>query len=316
MKTWAHIAGIWVLAFTGITLLSVESILAENKPKQKTGFEILSGKIEVIAIYKPPPKRHWRAEKEELEGSPVNAPAFDIIVKAKDTSFSISTLPFGGIRNVEDGVSQIKEGIKWKSEYLFVLSECGGGNAWRCNAAQVFTIRGDQLIHIGSVASPYESTYQNDLFYDIYDRLEVNPLTSHAAAPSITTVMREVNGHFVVDRDLTWEKNQQRYEENMKIIESADDRTAEIKDRDERFIAAILFNAALAKYCDRTEELGSFVRRAQVTIDEDRFRLFKEVLSIVQTGQVSRSRHYQIIEGHPGVRYRLIQFGGNRIPFK
>lgn len=262
MKPRIYLSGIWLLVIVGITVFSINLVPAENKPEQDRRFEILSGKVDVIAI---------RTNLPENEDSESSFYEFDIIVNAKDTSFTIPTAIIA-VNGLDEAVSRIKDGTEWKDEYLFLPSECGGGNMWRCNTAEVFTVRGDKLIRIGSVAREYE----NGLFYDVYAGLEDNELTSHASAPEFTVVMREVDGRFVVDLDLTWENNPRT-----SLTEVDENQPTE----GETPVSAILFNAALAKYCDRKEELARYTEEARTHLDADQFSRFNRMMSRVKPGQ-------------------------------
>ena len=80
-----------------------------------------------------------------------------------------------------------KKHITWKGPYLLVRSECGGGNAWRCDRDAIFAARSGQLIQLGEVYAGSRTTsyqsYRNGYFGDVYDKLENNALTGHATAP-------------------------------------------------------------------------------------------------------------------------------------
>ncbi len=153
----------------------------------------------------------------------------------------------------------------WKEGYLFVRDSCGGGNAWRCDRDHVFTLTAvkkgnDELVYVGAVASGEDCSepgcaLEDGVFTDIYDGLEANALTSHADAPALIIGLKAQGGSFVADPDLTWEMNQERYTAGLRCLtDHASKPCAErVTPRN-----ALLFNALLAQYTGRRDELAAF----------------------------------------------------------
>jgi hypothetical protein len=118
----------------------------------------------------------------------------------------------------------------------------------------------DELVYVGAVASGEDCSepgcaLEDGVFTDIYDGLEANALTSHADAPALIIGLKEQGGRLIADPDLTWEMNQERYTAGLRCL--ADQA---IKPCAERVTPknALLFNALLAQYTGRRDELAAF----------------------------------------------------------
>jgi len=72
-----------------------------------------------------------------------------------------------------------KKDIYWKGNYLFLATAESNGNSSKCYTTQVFTLRNNKLIHLGYLFSD-AADYKNGFFYDLYNKLELSTLTSHA----------------------------------------------------------------------------------------------------------------------------------------
>lgn len=119
-----------VLIFFTIIPCIVESAWSAKQILYKQ-FNILSDRVNVQANL-------FTYEGWDVKESPYD---FEILVTYDKKQFKISSIIIG-VRNIDEAVSQIKESTGWKDNYLFVPSECGGGNAWRCNTEHVFAIHG------------------------------------------------------------------------------------------------------------------------------------------------------------------------------
>lgn len=215
---------------------------------------------------------------------------FEISVIYGKNQFRISSMIIG-VRNIDEAVSQIKESTGWKDNYLFVPSECGGGTDWRCNTEHVFSIRRGELVHIGEVknsGSKPGSSYVNGYFYDVYDGLEENGLTSHVDSPVIDIVMKEKEGRFTVDLERSWQKNQNQYKQNLEDIKQLKGEKYDKSSMERIIVKAVLFNAALTKYCRRQKEFENVVQEAKSSFRDDKFRIFEDVLTKVVPGDLRK----------------------------
>ena len=173
------------------------------------------------------------------------------------------------VASAEEAIERQRTVTGWKEGYLFVRDSCGGGNAWRCVTDHVFRLvtdkkGNDDLVYVGAVASGEDCiepgcALEDGVFTDIYDGLEANTLTSHADAPAPIIGLSEQGGRFVVDTDLTWDMNQERYTAGLRCL--ADQAGTQANNACTERVTprnALLFNALLAQYTGRRDELAAF----------------------------------------------------------
>ena len=181
----------------------------------------------------------------------------------------------------------IRERVRWKDDYLFVGTDCGGGNAWCCYAERVFALDHGELIDFGHVC-PREShfagsSYNGTRFLDRYDVLEGNALTAHADAPEFPVIRVRQGDALVTDVDATWEMNRQMFESVARSLAKA--RRGQFGLR-----RHVLFNAALAKYCGRQSELRETMAHARRLLTrEERSRLADALEEVREGGPPHRS---------------------------
>jgi hypothetical protein len=180
------------------------------------------------------------------------------------------------IKDLNQAISQQRSRTGWKGPYLFIGQGCDTlGNAARLCLDLVFTIRDGKLVYIGEAlageADEPGSSYEKGVFRDIYDKFEINDLTSHAEAPLFWLVLEEKDGRFRVNLRRTWEANRTEFYENVKTLRSAGE---------------ILFNAVLAKYCQQKVELEQMVQAAKSKLDKEELQTFLDILSQVVPGEL------------------------------
>lgn len=257
----------------------VESVWCAKQSSSRQ-FNILSSRINVQANL-------FAYEGRDINESPYD---FEILVTYGKNQFKIPSIIIG-VKNIDEAVSQIKESTGWKDNYFFVPSECGGGTAWRCNTEHVFSIQKGELIHIGEVKSSGSkpgSSYVNEYFYDIYDRLEENGLTSHVDSPVIDIVMEEKGGRFIVDLERTWQKNHNQYKQNLEDMKQLKGEKYDKSSKERIIVKAVLFNAVLAKYCRHQKEFENAVQEAKSSFRDDKFRIIEDVLTKVVPGELRK----------------------------
>jgi hypothetical protein len=197
------------------------------------------------------------------------------VIYAKD-KFRFET-DMAQIKDLNEAISQQRKTTGWKGPYFFVGWNRGGGNASRGFLDIVFTIRGGQLAYIGEAVAEelYKSgsSYKGGIFRDVYNKFEINDLTSHAGSPMFWLVLEEKNGRLQVNLSRTWEKNSKDFSANAKTLRDADE---------------ILFNAVLAKYCQRKVELEKMIQTAKSRLDKEELEKFMKILSQVVPGELPR----------------------------
>jgi hypothetical protein len=195
------------------------------------------------------------------------------VIYAKD-KFRFET-EMAQIEDLNEATSEQRKRTGWKGPYFFVGWCRGGGNASRGFLDIVFKIKDGHLIYIGEVNAdePDEpgSSYKGGVFRDIYNKFEVNDLTAHAGSPMFWLVLEEKNGRLQVNLRRTWEENSKDFSKNAKTLGNVDE---------------ILFNAVLAKYCQRKAELGQMIQAAKAKLDKEDLENFMKILSQVVPGEL------------------------------
>jgi hypothetical protein len=189
---------------------------------------------------------------------------------------------------VQLGFERLKRTTGWKNGYLFVRSDCGGGNAWNCNYDNVYTMINNRLHFLGTISCGDDTTigamYDGHYFRHLFDKFESNGLTSHAGAPGITLVMTADNGSFVVDIDKTWAENESYFNEKDSLVtlilnhRAQPEMTTELTD-------ALLQNAVTAKYCNKAKQLAKYIRLAKEQFSGEYYQQFMGILSEVISGE-------------------------------
>jgi hypothetical protein len=198
----------------------------------------------------------------------------------------------------ENAITVLRRSIGWKDGFLFVRQECGGGNMWRCNVEDVFELRRGRLVPLGALAARAPAGIgtcrEHGRFLDVYDDLEINPVTSHAGAPAFQIVARAQDGRLVVDPAETWDldlggfRSRQALAEALKRPAPEDPRT-DAEGRWEGVVSPRLANAALARYCDRAEELNATLREAEAVLPPPVLARFRKALEVVEPGRLPRA---------------------------
>ena len=202
-------------------------------------------------------------------GRAANTYDCEITVSAGGRNVRIETMPVAPTWTKASAA--IRERVQWKNDYLFVGTDCGGGNAYCCYAERVFALQNGVLVDFGHVcprdAHGAGSSFDGTRFIDEYDRLEGNALTPHAESPEFPIVRVRSGNALVTDRDATWQMNQAAFDGFDVTLKKAHRGQYGLRQH-------ILFNAALAKYCGRRAELRQTMSLArQLLTREERSRL-------------------------------------------
>jgi hypothetical protein len=187
-----------------------------------------------------------------------------------------------------EDIEDVKKVTGWKGDYFFLRTlECTG-NASKCSTDQVFMFRNNKFIHLGyfiSWADEIGHIYKNGFFRDLYNKFEFNALTSHAAAPIFTVALKEKDGRFSVDLEQTWLENEKTYKENMLELTNAIKRKKEGMNSGSEIINPVFFNAVLAKYCRKDDQLTEMIKIAQSELSQREYGDLNEYLSQVVSGE-------------------------------
>ncbi|MBI4826778.1 MAG: hypothetical protein HY807_10235 [Nitrospirae bacterium] len=247
-------------------------------------YQILSGEVEVTADL---------IKYDGMDISDVDNELY-IYVTHDKTKYELSTCIFD--RDIDSATAELKKTVGWKDNFLFVRSDSCGGNAWCNNIDHVFTLRENQLVHIGEVCSGEErkepgAFYNDGYFKDFYDKFEGTSLTSHANSPFILLILKEENNKLVVSLEQTWNNNQEQFKRNKSDIEKIKEmRFEEPIFKDRKVSGPLLFNAILSKYCNHETELRDISQEANIMLSEESFNKFNNILSSVVAGELSKKR--------------------------
>jgi len=174
----------------------------------------------------------------------------------------------------------LRKQLQWRSPYLFVHSSCDGGNAWNCDGEVVFKIANGNVLRLGDLIGI--GVFKSGHFYDVYDKLE-NQVTglSHAASPSFVLVLDDVDAALKVNADLTWSNNATLWRERADKIAAAHPKREWLDADWEPYFSAVVSNAALARYCNKSEPLQQLLSAVNPVLDAEHRRLLSDALSKV-----------------------------------
>lgn len=153
----------------------------------------------------------------------------------------------------------------WKGDFLFVRQQCGSPVEWRCTVDQVFTRQQGNLVHLGAVesracvaapAAPgcgYDPA--TEVFNDVYDGLQTNPVTGRIDSPPVRIARRVEDGVFKTDQDLSWQLNRPLYRKSIACLKSvaAKGFAVPCEDKMEAW-SALVFAAKASHYTGREAE--------------------------------------------------------------
>ena len=181
--------------------------------------------------------------------------------------------------------------IGWKGGYLFIRTECPGGNHWKCFVEEVFGFHRGHLVALGALGErdsdpdSVGSCYREGLFYDLDADWE-SASTGHAGAPYVELALRDAGGRLQADLDRTWIRNAARFGDNRS-------RLREIGvpiDAAMRFECAVNLyqNAVIAAYCDRQDLLEETLDLARARLDPGLFAEIQASVSATAPGALPR----------------------------
>jgi uncharacterized protein YecT (DUF1311 family) len=179
--------------------------------------------------------------------------------------------------------------MHWTPPYLFVLSATGG-NCWDCEGVTIFKIHNNSTVRMGDI-SHYTvnsaSPQIEDFFITEYSKLELANGFCHACSPSFKVVVKDVNDILLVDGEATWAINHDRWQENDKNFRTRMNMSKSPPGSEEHFawetqiLPALIANTALAKYCQKADELADLMRFAEPVLDEESYQRLSISLSSV-----------------------------------
>ena len=195
-----------------------------------------------------------------------------------DERYCISNFFFSdsGSKTLLQGQALADEGrrrIMWRPPYLLALSH-SGGRVEAYDRTWVFKVAEGRLTRIGALGgnARISSTGQ---FVSLYNKAAIwraAAFRCEACRPRVHLVLDERDGKFAANAAATWRLNRKEWRHNRNYIASriraglppleADSPTRGL------VLAALIENAAIAKYCGRDAEVKKSMALAKANLDE------------------------------------------------
>lgn len=159
-----------------------------------------------------------------------------------------------------------------KDGYLFVPASCGGGNASKCRGWQAFALK-PKLRWLGNFTGRWDgsnvSVYDQGVFYDTGDMLEINDLLNHSQSPRYAMAYTDAGeGGLAFQSEKTWQLNAEAYKG---VGGDA---------------PGLLYKAGLAKLCGKNAELRAQLKESDRVLNPKGRELFRKALAQVPTRNV------------------------------
>jgi len=175
--------------------------------------------------------------------------------------------------NSTNATNLLRKQISWHEPYLLVHSACNINSVRRCGGDVVFKLTDSKVIRLGDFVASENPTFTNNRFYDSYDKLDERV--------SFTIVMKDIDDALQVDPALTWSANTSVWKIRAAHIASTQPARDWSDLEWEKYFDAVLNNAALARYCNRSDELQSLLDTVNPVLDADHRRTLADELSKV-----------------------------------
>ncbi len=180
-----------------------------------------------------------------------------------------------------DAERVLRRQVQWRSPYLFVHSSCGHGRSLRCEGETVFKVIDATATRLGDVIGTAPAVYHQGHFLDVYDKLDGQLELTPELTPRFVIVLDDAGRQFAVNAAATWSGNAdaQREHANLMATASADGTVSEAELS--QYVSALVSNAALARYCNRHDELQQLLSSARSVLAVGQLRLVTDALSRV-----------------------------------
>jgi hypothetical protein len=189
--------------------------------------------------------------------------------------------------SADQAATKLRQALSYRAPYLLVHTSCGGGATRSCEREVVFKIAASNVVvRLGEIIGTATTIRAGDHFRDRYDKLEqrIDGL-SQATSPTFTVMLSDVNNSLAVDTNATWITNQELWRNNAGTI-TANEPDKTWKDSEwETYFSAVVTNAALARYCDRNNELQALLQEVEPKLDATHRRSLSDALALVVPAQ-------------------------------
>jgi hypothetical protein len=181
----------------------------------------------------------------------------------------------------------LRKQVQWRAPYLFVHSSCGGGRSLQCEGEAVFKLVDGTATRLGDVIGTAPAVYAQGDFVDVYDKLEGRLGLTLEPIPSFLIVLDDVNGKLAVNSAATWAGNAATW--RIQADQPAGTQPGAGNTTEAPYLAALISNAALARYCNRTDELQELLNNAKTTLNSDQLRMVTDAISKVVPLELPRA---------------------------
>lgn len=193
----------------------------------------------------------------------------------------VNTFVAGESRGAAAAEQRLRQFVQARTPYILVSELCGGSD-WNCESVAVFKMTDNVVVRMGDFIGNFDSVVRDGHLYDLYDKLQqkVDGL-SHAASPRFTIAFNDTGNALTVNAGQTWESNQPTWRSNADLLATLKPDNNWLPADWERYLSALVTNAALARYCQRQNELQSLLAETEPKLDVLHRRALTDALSKV-----------------------------------
>jgi len=167
----------------------------------------------------------------------------------------------------------LRHQLKWQAPYLLVHASCNINSVRHCGGDVVFKVSGSKVIRMGDFVETGSPVFSKGRFFDGYDKL--------GEQIDFTIVLTDVNDELEVNADATWTRNADNWLTRSNFITSTMTSHNWGAAEWNQYLDAIINNAALARYCNRTEALQLLLDNVNSTLNIEQRKLLTDALSKV-----------------------------------
>lgn len=174
--------------------------------------------------------------------------------------------------------SLLRQQVSWHAPYLFVHSSCGGGRSLRCEGEALFKVVDGTATRLGDLVGNTSAMQSPGHFLDVYDKLDGRIDAGLDSTPSFLIALDDVNGKLRVNAGTTWSSNAAAWRMQADMMASTQPGGGETNSQ---YLTALISNAALARYCNKAEELEALLSVERLTLTAEQMRLVTDAISKV-----------------------------------
>ncbi len=183
----------------------------------------------------------------------------------------------------------LRKQVLWRAPYLFVHSSCGHGRNLRCEGETVFKVAEGAAMRLGDVIGTAPAVYSQGQFLDVYDKLEGQLRVAPELTPRFVIVLDDAGRQFAVNAAATWSGNADTWRVHTGRLAVTRPGSTWSESELSEYLYALVSNAALARYCNRHNELQQLLNDAQRVLSAGQLRTVADALSKVAPLELPRT---------------------------